>query len=81
MADEHINVRCVSLADMSDLGVLRLIVDDRARCIDALKRNGFMVQETDIIAAEMDDKPGGLHRVVAALADVRVALPQLTTDE
>lgn len=68
LADERINVRSVSLADMSDLGVLRLIVDDRARCVEALKGHGFMVQETDVVAAEMDDKPGGLHRIVAALA-------------
>lgn len=79
LADEHINVRSVSLADMADLGVLRLIVDDRARCVDALKRSGFMTQETDVIAAEMDDRPGGLHRVVAALADDDVNIEYMYT--
>lgn len=74
LADEQISVRCVTMADMSDLGVLRLIVDDRPRCVEALKRNGFMVQETDVIAVEMDDRPGVLHGIVAALAEGNVSI-------
>lgn len=83
LADEHINVRSVSLADMSDLGVLRIIVDDRPRCVEALKRNGFMIQETDVIAVEMEDRPGGLHRVVAALAieDVNIEYMYTTLEK
>lgn len=79
LADEQVNVRSVSLADMHDIGVLRIIVDDSARCINALKRNGFMCQETDVVAVEMDDKPGGLHRVVQALAEEDVNVEYMYT--
>jgi len=64
LKDEAINIRALSLADMPDLGVLRLIVDDRERCVRLLKAHGFAVQETDVIAVEMEDRPGGLHRFV-----------------
>lgn len=64
LAEEGINVRAMVLADMTDLGVLRLIVDDRARCLRALKAHDFVAQETDVIAVEIEDKPGGLNRVV-----------------
>jgi hypothetical protein len=67
LADERINIRALSLADMADLGVLRLIVDDRARCLRAFKDRGFVAQETEVVAAEIDDKPGGLNRIVEAL--------------
>ena len=67
LADEGINIRALSLADMPDLGVLRLIVNDRGRCLRALKDHGFVVQETDVIAVEIEDKPGGLNRIVEVL--------------
>jgi hypothetical protein len=67
LAEEGINIRALSLADLPDVGVLRLIVDDRPRCLQALKTHGFVVQETDVIAVEIEDKPGGLHRIVKVL--------------
>ncbi len=79
LAEERVNVRSVSLADMSDIGVLRIIVDDSARCTAALSRSGFMFQETEVIAVEMDDRPGGLHRVVQALAAEDVNIEYMYT--
>jgi len=67
LADERINIRALSLADMADLGVLRLIVDDRERCLSVFKAHDLVAQETDVIAAEIEDRPGGLHRIVEAL--------------
>lgn len=66
LAAEKINIRAMSLADMPDLGVLRLIVDDRPRCLRALKDRGFAVQEAEVIAVEIQDEPGGLHRIIEA---------------
>jgi hypothetical protein len=67
LTDEQINIRALSMADMADFGVLRLIVNDRERCVQVLKAHDFAVQVTDVIAAEIDDKPGGLHRIIDAL--------------
>jgi hypothetical protein len=67
LSNEGINIRAMSLADMPDLGVLRLIVDDRGRCLRVLKAHDFVAQETEVIAVEIEDKPGGLHRVVEVL--------------
>jgi len=67
LTDEGINIRALSLADMTDFGVLRLIVNDRVRCLRVLKDHDFVVQETDVIAVEMEDRPGGLHRILEVL--------------
>jgi len=64
LKDEALNIRALSLAAMPALGLMRLIVDDRERCVRLLKAHGFAVQETDVIAVEMEDRPGGLHRIV-----------------
>jgi hypothetical protein len=67
LKDEGINIRALSLADMPDLGVLRLIVSDRARCLRLLKDRGFAARETDVVACEVQDTPGGLHKIIEVL--------------
>jgi hypothetical protein len=65
----NINIRALSLADTSDYGILRLIVDQPEAGLKALKQAGFMVSETHVIAVEVEDKPGGLARVLAIFED------------
>ncbi len=64
LADANINIRALSLADTADFGVLRMIVDTPAAAIEALKKKSIMVKTTDIIAVEVEDKPGGLEKVL-----------------
>ena len=64
---EGINIRALALADTADFGVLRLIVSDPAACLAALRRHDFVAQTTDVIAVEVEDKPGGLHRILEVL--------------
>jgi len=59
-----IDIRALALADTADFGMLRMIVDNPDRCAAVLKENDFAVQETDVLAIEVDDSPGGLHRVL-----------------
>jgi hypothetical protein len=64
---EKINIRALSLADTSDFGVLRIIVDDPEKCLSVLKENGFVAQVTDVVAVEVEDRPGALSRILEAL--------------
>jgi hypothetical protein len=61
LAENEINIRALSLADNSDFGVLRLIVDDNEKARQVLKNNGFAVSKTEVVAVEVADRPGGLH--------------------
>jgi hypothetical protein len=67
LSHEHINIRALSLADTADFGVLRIIVDNPDRCVSVLKGNGFVAQVTDVIAVEVEDKPGGLAHILEVL--------------
>ena len=67
IAKEQIDIRALALADTADFGVLRLIVNDEERCFTALKQAGFVAQKTEVIAVEVGDHPGGLHRVLGVL--------------
>jgi hypothetical protein len=59
-----VNIRTLSLADTSDFGILRLIVDKPDEACILLKREGFTVSMTDVVAVEVPDKPGGLAVVL-----------------
>jgi hypothetical protein len=63
-----INIRALSLADTSDFGILRLIVDDGEAAKRLLREHGLTVGLTEVVAVEVEDKPGGLHRILQALS-------------
>ena len=69
LAEAKVNIRALALADTSDFGVLRLIVDNIELANDVLKENGFTVGKTEVLAAEVDDQPGGLNRILDILKD------------
>jgi hypothetical protein len=67
LADQNINIRALSLADSVDFGILRLIVDDVERAKPILKEQGLTVRETDVVAVEVPDRPGGLAHLLRLL--------------
>lgn len=72
LAGAKVNIRALSLADTTDFGVLRLIVDDNAKAEEALKAAGFTVRITHVVAVEVDDRPGGLHFILDALTQAGI---------
>jgi hypothetical protein len=67
LANAGVNIRALSLAETIDYGVLRLIVDKPKEAKAALTQAGFTVSETEVIAVEMPDRPGGLAEIVGML--------------
>ncbi len=77
LARSSVNIRAASIADTIDYGLLRLIVSDPVRARQALAENGFTASETEVLAVEVDDKPGGLARIIRCLADNNVNIEYL----
>jgi hypothetical protein len=72
LAEAGINIRALSLADTSDFGILRLIVNDNNRAKEVLRQQGFTVGKTEVVAVEVTDQPGGLHRILEILYKANV---------
>ena len=72
LGKNSINIRALSLADTSDYGILRLIVDNPDKAREVLKKENFTLSETDVIAVEVSDKPGGLAEVLDILGDAGI---------
>ncbi len=69
LAGAGINIRALSLADTTDFGILRLIVNDTEKAKQVLKDNGFTVGKTEVIAVEVPDRPGGLAHILAVMTE------------
>ncbi len=67
LTEANINIMALSLADTSDFGILRLIVDNIEQAKDILKDHGFTVGRTNVIAVEVGDNPGGLHKILEVI--------------
>ena len=68
LGDHQINIRGLSVSDTVDHAVVRMIVDDPIKAIHLLGDHGVMVVETDVLAIEVDDKPGALARIARKFA-------------
>lgn len=73
----NINIRALSIADTTDFGILRLIVDKPDEANIVLKKEGFMVSETEVLAVEIPDRPGGLAGVLKQLGDAGINIEYL----
>ncbi|HVP68653.1 MAG TPA: amino acid-binding protein [Anaeromyxobacteraceae bacterium] len=61
-----IDILTMSLADTQQFGILRLVVKDEERAKQALERAGCVVNVTEVLAAEVPDRAGGLGEVLEA---------------
>ena len=69
LAEHKINIRSLSIADTSDFGIARLIVDNPEQVQVALERSHYIVKVTPVIAVEIPDETGSLNKILKILAD------------
>ena len=69
LAQNNINIRALSLADTSEFGILRLIVDKPEEGKKILSEAGIVVRVTNVLSLTMEDAPGGMLGVLRLLAE------------
>ena len=77
LAKANVNIRALSIADTSDFGILRLIVDQPEEALEILKAGGFAVSATEVIAVSVPDKVGGLAEVLRIFNENHINLEYL----
>ncbi len=68
LADSQINMRAIHIAETSDYGVLRMIVDRPQRAASLLLEHGFVLSMTPVLAVTVPDEPGALGKILTLLA-------------
>lgn len=69
-----IDMRAMSIADTSDFGILRLIVDKPAEALEVLREADCVTSVNKVIAVSVDDTPGSLARVLRILSDAVISI-------
>lgn len=77
LKEKGVDIRAVTIADTTQFGILRIIVDQPQKAEAALKEHGFTVSITKVIAIGIQDVPGGLHEAMLALDKAGVSVDYL----
>ncbi len=72
LADNHIDIRALSIAETADYGLARMIVDDSHKASNILLQHGDILSMTPVWAVEVPDRAGGLAEVLGFLAETGV---------
>ena len=68
LGKNNVNLFALSIADTTDYGILRIIVEKPDEVAKLLKKNGFTVSVTDVLAIRIENRPGGLADILNILA-------------
>lgn len=77
LAKANIDICALSVADTTNFGILRLIVDDPKAAEHALRRAGLTVSLTDVIGIGIEDEPGSFAKIVRILSDEGIGIEYL----
>ena len=69
LKDANVNLLALSIADTQDFGILRMITEDNAKALAALKGAGYISSEVELVGLEVPDKAGALSELLIALGD------------
>ena len=77
LAENKIQLRALTVAETADYGILRIIVNDPEKAYKILQEKNVLVGKTEVLAVEMEDKPGGLHKIAEILGNAGVNIEYL----
>lgn len=77
LEENNIDMSAISIADTTNFGILRIIVDKPFEAVEALRKEGFTVNKTDVIAVEVPDSPGGLNKVLNKINEAEISVEYL----
>jgi hypothetical protein len=77
LAEAQLNLITLCLADTQQFGILRLILRDWQKAKELLETHGFVATTTEVVAIEVDDRPGGMARVLEVLSQHQINIEYL----
>lgn len=79
LANANINIVCLSLADTSEYGMLRMIVSDPGLAKSVLKEAGFSARLTDVLAVRLEQNFGTLNKLAKSVSAKNVNIEYMYT--
>ena len=72
LAANKINIRALSLAETSEFGIVRMLVNDVFEATTVLKENNFVATHTPVLAYAIEDKAGDLNSLLNKFTEIGV---------
>ena len=72
LAQHGVDMRAFSLAETSDFGIARIIVDNVYAAANVLKEAGYVYSLSPVLGVAIPDIPGGLNKILQVLTDAKV---------
>ena len=79
IAENQINMRAFEIADTSDFGIIRIIVDKPLDTLTLLKDNDWICTLTQVIGVKLPDRPGSMAKVMDILAAADISIDYVYT--
>ncbi|MHA1792279.1 MAG: ACT domain-containing protein [Promethearchaeota archaeon] len=76
LMEVDVNIRALTISETADYGIVRMIVSDPTKAQNVLQGE-FLIDQTDVIAVELKDKPGGLHEIADVLGAANINIEYL----
>lgn len=77
LAEGHVDLVALSIADTENYGILRCMVNDTELAVSLLREAGYAIKVTEVLAVAVPDAPGGLHKVLASLDEKGISVEYL----
>ncbi len=77
LGSNSIDIRALYIADTTEYGILRMIVDQPEKALQALTDSGFTVSSTNVIAIAIEDHPGTLDQALETLSEGSISVDYL----
>lgn len=74
LSQNNIDMRAMSIAEMQDFGILRIIVKDTYNAVRIIKEAGFVTSVNEVLAVAIPDQPGALLQTLTALGEANINL-------
>ena len=74
LKENGINILSLSLADTTEYGLLRLIVNNPDLCKEKLSENGFSTMLTSVLIVKISHKSGSLQGLMQLLAENNISV-------
>ncbi len=77
LKDEDINILGSVTNDSAEYGIVRMVVSDPDKAMEALIAAGYLSHVIDVIGVEVEDKTGNLNDLLLSLKDSNVSVDYL----
>lgn len=74
LLEEDINILGSVTNDSAEYGIIRMVVSNPEKAVDALNRAGYLCRMQDVLGVEVEDKVGNLHHLLVALNESNISV-------